>query len=114
MLVAKKRITKEKEFEKIFGKHEVLRAGSLSLRICPNGLDFSRFGFVVSKKVSKKAVVRNKIRRRLSAIVADKMDEIKPGYDVILSAMIGAEGKGYGDLENDLLVLIKKAKLLKK
>lgn len=36
-----------------------------------NNLPYNRFGFVISKKVDKRAVVRNRLRRVLSEVVSE-------------------------------------------
>ena len=46
----------------------------------------SRFSVLVSKKVSKKAVVRNRIRRRLFAVIESELPQlISQPYDVVIS-----------------------------
>ncbi len=62
----------------------------------------ARFGFTVSKKVGG-AVIRNRVRRRLRALVA-ALDPalVKPDFDYVLIARPGAENRGYRDLEADL------------
>lgn len=45
--------------------------------------DPSRFGFVISTKISKLAVVRNKIKRTMSEVVRKNIKKIKNGYDVV-------------------------------
>jgi ribonuclease P protein component len=45
--------------------------------------DNSRFAFIISTKISKKAVVRNKIRRIMSDIIRLNLDKIKTGLDVV-------------------------------
>jgi ribonuclease P protein component len=54
------------------------------LRAVPNALNLTRFGFVVSKRVSVKAVDRNRIRRRLRDIV--RRAPILEGWDQLLIA----------------------------
>lgn len=44
-----------------------------------------RVAVVVSKKVSKSAVVRNRIRRRIYEAVRRQHDSIQPGTDIILT-----------------------------
>ncbi len=39
-----------------------------------------KFGFVISKKISKKAVVRNKIRRKLAEEVRKNLDKFENGF----------------------------------
>lgn len=49
----------------------------------PNGTGESRFGYVVSGRVGK-AVVRNRVRRRLKEIV--RQESVHAGWDVVLTA----------------------------
>lgn len=61
-----------------------------------------RFGYTVSKKVGG-AVVRNRVRRRLRALVASLAPErLRPGFDYVLIARPGAELRSYQDLAADL------------
>lgn len=54
-----------------------------TLKIAKNGLEISRFGFIVGKKIDKRAVIRNRLRRRFRAGIEAKLDQIKPGYDLL-------------------------------
>lgn len=47
-------------------------------------LPHSRFGVVVSKKVDKRAVVRNTLRRKVHAIIQDENLFERPGYDMLV------------------------------
>jgi ribonuclease P protein component len=40
---------------------------------------------VVAKKISKRAVVRNRIRRRLAGILRDQWQTVRPGYDIVVT-----------------------------
>jgi ribonuclease P protein component len=84
------------------GKETVLRA-------LPNNLPASRFGFVVSKRIGK-AVVRNKVRRRLREIV--RQLPVKPGWDIVLIARIPAVGAAFGDISQSVGKLLLRAGLL--
>lgn len=44
----------------------------------------SRFSVVVSKKVYKRAVGRNRIRRRLYEVLRDQLPIIPPAHDIVL------------------------------
>ena len=44
---------------------KTLRFPHFLIRYLPNNLEFSRFGVVTSTKLSKSAVVRNKLRRQI-------------------------------------------------
>lgn len=82
------------------------------LKVAQKNSKSARFGFIVSKKISKSAVVRNKIRRRLSEAIKSIIKEIKTGADVALIALPGIEKKDFSEIEKSLAVLLKKAGLL--
>jgi len=54
-----------------------------SIKFCKNGLPISRFGFIVSKKVDKRAVVRNRVKRQVRHAVEQMLLEIMQGYDIL-------------------------------
>lgn len=68
---------------------------------------------VISTKVSKKATQRNRLKRQLREIIRHHLDQIKSGYDIVVSAKISALNQEYQQLEKNLLALLTKAKLLK-
>jgi len=53
------------------------------LKTSKNSLLYNRFRFIVSKKVSKKAVDRNKLKRVFSGCLENIFSEIKIGNDFI-------------------------------
>jgi len=48
-----------------------------------NNKELSRFGFVVSKKISKSAVVRNRIKRQIRRCVEENINTIISGIDML-------------------------------
>lgn len=60
-----------------------------------------RVGFVVSKAVGG-AVVRNRTKRRLRALVAARLARLPEGYDVVVRANPAAAGATYAELGRDL------------
>lgn len=109
MLLKQNRLTKKKDFENVFKKGDGVKSRFLFLKFIPTKYDYTRFAFVVSQKVSKKAVQRNKIRRYLREKVRTQMDKIKKGFDCVLVVFPGFKIKG---AEDELRFLFKKAKLL--
>lgn len=79
------------------------------LRAAPSGLPFTRCGFSVGKKVGK-AVVRNRVKRRLREIA--RLSSIKPGWDIVLIARPGAAAASYADLDRATADLLGRARLL--
>lgn len=113
MLPLKYRLTKEKDFKKINTSGWSFFSSWLRLRYLANNQKLSRFAVVVSTKVSKKAVKRNRIKRQLREIIRLNLTKIKPGYDIAVSVNSKALDKDYKDLEKEALRLFTKARLLK-
>lgn len=113
MLPKKYHLSKKNDFKKVFKEGRYYRRDFLSLKITENNFGISRFGFVVSLRISKKAVIRNKIRRRLSEIVRLKLPQIKIGFDLVILTQPEIVGKGYQETEKALDALLKRAKILK-
>jgi ribonuclease P protein component len=69
----------------------------------PAGSEVSpaRAGFVVSKAVGN-AVTRNKVKRRLRHLVAERLDALPPGTTVVVRAQQGAHLRTYPELAADL------------
>jgi len=70
----------------VYQRGKTVRASELSLRFAYNSRCKSyRLAVVVSRKVSKSAVVRNRIRRRIYEIVRTHADAITEPYDLIFT-----------------------------
>lgn len=118
MLPKENRIKKKKDFEIIFKNSKSIRNNLFILKIMENKLGFSRFGFVVSLKVSKKAVLRNKVRRILSEIIKTNQKNllsggIKTGIDLVIIALPGIEKKEFSEIKEAINSALIKARLIK-
>lgn len=84
-------------------------AKGMIVEIAENEAQGLRYGLTVSKRVSKLAVTRNRVKRRLKAVVC----EILPLYasqnlDIVLIGRVEAEKRDYQDLKNDLVWCLQK------
>jgi ribonuclease P protein component len=59
------------------------RAGPLSLQFCPNGLDVVRLAQVIPKRLARRAVDRNRIRRQVRETLRLKQSPWA-GYDCVV------------------------------
>ncbi|MCD8526446.1 MAG: ribonuclease P protein component [Alphaproteobacteria bacterium] len=75
----------------------------LVIQIVPNDLGLKRVGYTVTKKTDKRAVVRNRIKRRLRAAAADVLPgKAKSGMDYILIGRASTETRDYKQLCKDI------------
>lgn len=79
-----------------------------------NHLSHSRFGIVVGLKVSKKAVERNRLKRRMKDIMKQHLGDVMSGFDVMVLAQKSALEENFESLELDYLKALTKAGILKK
>jgi ribonuclease P protein component len=112
MLKKINRLKRKKDFEEIFQNGKALRNSFLVLKLKKNTVKDSRFAFVVSQKVSKKAVERNKIRRRMSEIIKVEVKNIKTGTDFVFIVTPAAKGKDFSQFKDAVIGLLIKSKCL--
>ncbi|MEK7103922.1 MAG: ribonuclease P protein component [Patescibacteria group bacterium] len=110
MLFSKNRLRKKKDFERVMRDRASKSAAVsfLSARFICNDLPYSRIGFVVSKKVSKKAVTRNKIKRRLREISRNIIKELEKGFDIVVFTKPEIAESDFKQIKNALEILLKK------
>ena len=102
MLPKINRIKKKRDFEIIFKNSKSFKNNLFVLKTAKNNLGLNRFGFIVSLKVSKKATIRNKVRRRLSEAIKNKADEIRTGTDLIIIALPGIDKKEFSEIKESI------------
>ncbi len=84
MLASKNRLKKKVNFARIEIDGTMIQSKSFGMGIYNrNDNDPSRFGFIISTKISKKAVIRNKLKRIMSDAVRLCLNHTKNGYDVL-------------------------------
>ena len=71
----------------------------------------NRVGVTVSKKLGK-AVVRNRVRRRLREIYRLNEDKFQPGWDIVVVARSRAVTASFQKLTDSYLALAEKAGIL--
>ena len=92
------RLRRRSDFEAL-RKRGISRAHQLLvLRAAPNGLPYTRFGFVVGRRVAAKAVARNRTRRRLREIA--RRTPVRPGWDLLFIARRPAVEAPFADLRD--------------
>ncbi len=100
------------------GQKPVLRADRSSIDEQGVGEQLSApsscFGISISKKVSKRAVVRNRIKRQLRAIIRDRLADIHPGWQVVIVVRASAVECDFADFLRELDYLLKRLSVISK
>ena len=111
MLSKKYRLFHKKDFERVFKQGKFISEKFLALKYFKNSLKESRFGIIVSQKVSKKSNKRDIIKRRIREVLKKNIKEIKNGYDTVILTKPEIIDKDYQKIEEVTESLFKKAKL---
>lgn len=104
------RLRKGREFDTAYSKGTVVSGPLLVVRVLPNALEYTRWGFAVGKRLAKHATDRNRTRRRLREIA--RTLPVRPGYDLIVTARNGAPAATSNRLKVALSSVLAKAGLL--
>lgn len=109
MLAKKFRLTKRGSFAYVYKKGEAIRGRYITLIYVP-GKDLPRIGLSVSNKVGH-AVVRNKLKRRMRAVIGANIKDIKP-CQAVFAVKSDAGELGFDAVEREITVLLRKSGLV--
>ena len=104
-------LTKRAQYLTVYKSGKAWVANLMVIKALPNELEFSRYGFSVSKEVGK-AVVRNRVRRLLKEIA--RLTNVKPGLDIVFIARSNAATADYHQLKKSMEKLLLRARLIDK
>jgi ribonuclease P protein component len=102
MLKKENRISKKKDFDRAFKAGQSFYGKIIGLKVVVNDLKYSRFGIIISAKVSKKAVERNRIRRIIREEIKELIQKINSGKDFVF--IIKSEAKKLNSKEIRLII----------
>jgi len=100
-------IKRNNEFRRIYALGKSAATGNIALYCKRNRRGCSQLGITVSTKVGK-AVIRNRVRRRLREIYRLHEASIARGYDLVIVARVKSPYATYKQLERDFLRLVDK------
>ena len=103
------RLRKSSDFATAYREGRSFSSRLLVIRPRANGLPHNRYGFVTSRAVGK-AVVRNKVRRRLREAVRSL--PLKDGWDVVVIARRSAAEATYREMRKSLASLLARANVM--
>jgi ribonuclease P protein component len=112
MLPKDRRIRTGAEISAAFSKGRAYHGKHATIRVLPSTGAAPRFGFIVSRRVSPSAVVRNRVKRQLRAAAAEASGETSPAQ-VLVVAKPAATERTQPELQDELIELLKKATLIR-
>jgi len=124
MLDKNKRLRGTKEWEVLFTEGQFVGARNLTMKywkietdkypLRKFKVDDLKIGFSVGVKISKKAVTRNAIRRKMREVIRLLLKEkrIKEGYLIGFMAKNTILEADYKKIEEDIIFCLKKSRLL--
>lgn len=113
MLKKQERLTKDKDFDNVFKNGKSSYDKFLGVKVTENTFENSRVGILVSTKVSKKAVDRNKIKRQIREILENYLDGFDRNYDIVVITLPSLLGRDFKQIQNSIIFNLKKLKILK-
>ncbi len=105
------RLTRSRQFQEVRRRGRSWSHALLVLVALHNDVPYSRFGFLVGKRIGK-AVKRNRAKRRMREAVRSRLATVSPGWDLILVARSPIAEADYSSIKVALDSLLEQAGLL--
>ncbi|MEK7502258.1 MAG: ribonuclease P protein component [Patescibacteria group bacterium] len=67
-----------------FTKENQISSNFFLIKIAENKTEYKRFAVVVSKRIDKRAVIRNKIKRQIRRCIEENKNDLPSGKDILM------------------------------
>ena len=109
MLSSENRLSKKGDFDRVKAEGKLFQEKDFAALIFNRGdVALSRFGFVVSNKISGLSTQRNRIKRALNEAVRHNLASIGKGCDMVFLAKKSIAKKSTEEIMREVDLLIKK------
>jgi ribonuclease P protein component len=114
------RLKSHQDFRAVYERGQRYGSERLTLKVLPlpyraelpSGKPPTQFGIAIGQKVSKKAVVRNRLKRQLKAAFRELLEKVKPGFWAVAIAKPQAVGCKYEHFLRELEELLHRAGII--
>lgn len=111
-LPKKARLAKNKDFLRVFQRSQRAESKNVLVRVHWKPAPPARIAVVVSNKVSKKAFLRNAMRRRIVEWLRQSTEVIAKPVDIVITAKPGAASFPKTELLGELQQILRRLRLL--
>ena len=113
MLSKTHRLKASKDIQRVSRQGRWSAGSNLTVRTLPNRLPTIRAGVIVSKKVDKRAVVRNRARRRVQEQLSLILPNLIIGSDILIYIRKDLVDLKPEQLKNELDIQLKRLRVVK-
>jgi len=106
------RLTDNKDFQTVYRRGRYNATALFSVNVLPNRFGAPKIGIVVNKKVSKRAVDRNAVKRQVREIMRGMLPQLKKGQSVVITVRKPALEADYTTMEKEIMTSVKKLGIL--
>lgn len=107
------RLRRPADFSRVRRQGRSYRHRLLLLRLCENSLAHNRYGIVAGRRLGM-AVERNRIKRRLRALLMTLHKDLRQGFDIVLLPRRGVLRQPFTQLQRIIKRMFSQARLVQK
>ena len=112
MLPQSHRLPLRTELRQVKKESQFFQGRLFGLLLSPSLKAQTRFAFIISTKVHKKAVKRNRAKRLLSSVLKELLPQIKPGFNGVFLAKKTLIEADFKEIKKEMVLLLEKTKIL--
>ena len=111
MLNQSLRLNKNKEFDQVFQAGHSFFGIFLGIKVIKNEKNTNKFGVLVGLKISKSAVKRNLVKKRIKSVLEKENKNLKQGYNIVVITKPEIINQNYQEIKEEISRGLNKLKL---
>lgn len=114
MLPRQHRLHKDSEIKRLVRVGKTFFLPQFTIKYSQNKEDITKIGFIVSSRVDKRAVVRNKLTRQMREVLRVLLPNLEKGYSLLIIAKKQALELDFATIEKQFIFAFSKIKIYNK